>query len=120
MKAKLVKIILVTAVIAFFSAGVSMAQDWRGDRRNNPKAKGYSYYQQDRKHKFQNNRQFKNHHRYKHFSKYQRYTYCRPVVQKYRHHHYRHYRNYRSHAGVAFNLSVFDPNVAFSVGVKGR
>ena len=39
MKAKLVKIILVTAAIAFFSAGVSMAQDWRGDRQNNVKAK---------------------------------------------------------------------------------
>ena len=60
MKAKLVKIILVTAVIAFFSAGVSMAQDWKGDRRNGPKAKAYSHYKQDNKnhHKFQHNRHF--------------------------------------------------------------
>jgi Ni/Co efflux regulator RcnB len=121
MKAKLVKIILVTAVIAFFSASVSMAQDWRGDRRNSPKAKGYSYYQQDKNHKFQHNRQLNNHNRHNHFSKNQRCPYYRPVViQKYHHYHYPHYRNYRSHAGIAFNLSVFDPNVAFSVGVKGR
>jgi Ni/Co efflux regulator RcnB len=121
MKAKLVKIILITAVIAFFSAGVTMAQDRRGGRQNNVKAKAYSHYKQDKNHKFEHNRQFKNRHQHKDFSKNQRCPYYRPVViQKYRLNHYRHYRNYRSHTGVAFSLSVFDPNVAFSVGVKGR
>ena len=121
MKAKAIKIIMIAAVFAFFNAGVSMAQDWRGNRQNSLKARGYSHYQQDKNHKFQHNRQFKNHHRHKNFSKNQRCHYYRLVViQKYHHDHYPHYRNYRSHGGVAFNLSVFDPNVAFSVGVTGR
>jgi len=120
MKLKLAKIIVIAAVLAFFSAGVSIAQDWRGDRQSNPKARGYSHYQLNKNHKFQHNRQFKNRHQHKDFSKNQRCLYCRPVVQKYRHNHYHHYRNYRCHTGVAFNLSVFDPNVAFSVGVTGR
>ena len=125
MKAKLVKILMLSVVFAFFSAGVSMAQDWKGDRRNGPKAKAYSHYKQDNKnhHKFQHNRHFQNHHRHKHFSKNHRYPNCRPVViHKYHHHHhhYRPYRNYRSHAGIGFSLSVLDPNVAFSIGVLGR
>ena len=125
MKAKLVKILMLSVVFAFFSAGVSMAQDWKGDRRNCPKAKAYSHYKQDNKnhHKFQHNRHFQNHHRHKHFSKNHRYPNCRPVViHKYHHHHhhYRPYRHYRSHAGIGFSLSVLDPNVAVSIGVMGR
>ena len=123
MKAKLVKILMLSVVFAFFSAGVSMAQGWKGDRRNGPKAKAYSHFKQDNKnhHKFQHNRHFQNHHRHKHFSKNHRYPNCRPVViHKYHHHHYRPCRHYRPHAGVAFNLSVVDPNMAFSIGVKGR
>ena len=120
MKSKAIKIIMIAAVFAFFSAGVSMAQNWKGDRQNSPKARGYGHYQQDKNHKFQHNRQFKNHHRHRHFSKNQRCPYRRPFVQKYRHNHYRHYRNYRSHASIAWSLSFFDPNAAFSVGVMGR
>ena len=117
---KIAKIILIAAVFAFFSAGFSMAQDWKGGHQNSLEARGYSHYQQGKSHKFQHNRQFKNYHRHKRFSKYYRYKRCRLVVQKHRHHHYRHYRNYRSHTGAALNLSVFDPNVAFSVGVTGH
>ena len=124
MKAKLVKIILVTAVIAFFSAGVSMAQDRRGGRQNTQKAKAYSHYKQDKNHhKFDHNRHFQNQHRHKNFSKHDRCYHRRPVViHKYHnhHYHYRPYRSYRSHSGIGFTMSVLDPNMAFSIGVKGR
>lgn len=123
MKTKLVMIIVIAAVVAFFNSGVSMAQDWKGGRHNSPKAKGYSHYKQDRNHKFEHNRHFQNQNRHKHFSKHSRCYPRRPVViHKYHNHrhHYRPYRNYRSHAGIGFSLSVLDPNAAFSIGVMGR
>jgi hypothetical protein len=67
MQAKLVKIILVTAVIAFFSAGISMAQDRRGGRQNIVKAKAYSHYKQDKNHKFEHNKNFKKYYSHKHY-----------------------------------------------------
>jgi len=122
MKAKLVKIILITAVIALFSAGVSMAQDWKGDRHNGPKAKSYSHDKQDNKnhHKIQHNRHFQNQYRYRQFLKADRGYHRRPVVIHKYHQLNHHYRPYRSHTGIGFALSVLDPNVAFSIGVMGR
>jgi hypothetical protein len=126
MKAKLVKILVISAVLAFFSAGVSLAHDWKGGRHNSPKAKAYSHYKQDNKnhHKFDRNRHFQNQYRHKHLSKHDRCHPRRPVViHKHHHHHHHHYRPYwncRSHAGIGFSLSVLDPNVAFLIGVMGR
>ncbi|MFZ1201035.1 MAG: hypothetical protein WAO07_12780, partial [Desulfobacterales bacterium] len=80
MKTKLVKIILVTAVIAFFSAGVSMAQERKGGRQNNVKAKTYSHYKQDKNDKFEHNRHFQNQYRHKQFLKDDRGYHRRPVV----------------------------------------
>jgi hypothetical protein len=125
MKAKLIKILVISAVIAFFSSGVSMARDWKGGRQNTPKSNAYGHYKQDNKnhHKFDQNRHFQNHHRHKHFSKHDRCHPRRPVViHKYHNHrhHYRPYWNYRSYAGIGFSLSVLDPNVALSIGVIGR
>jgi hypothetical protein len=124
MKTKLVKIILITAVIAFFSAGVSMAQDWKGDRHNGPKDKSFSHYKQDNKnhHKFEHKRHFQNQYRHKKFSKERGYHRRPVVIHKYHQpkHHYRPYRHYRSHTGIGFTLSVLDPNVAFSIALNGR
>jgi len=123
MKAKFVKIILVTAVIAFFSAGISMAQDWKGNRHSVSKAKAYSHYKKENKkhQKFHYDRHFQNHLRNKYFSKHDKCYPRRPVViYKYRHYHHPRYRHYRSDTGLGFTLSVLDPNVAFSVGVTGR
>jgi len=119
MKAKLVKIIMVTAAIAFFSAGVSMAQDWKG-RHNSPKAKGYSHYKQDKNHKFQHNKNFKKYYGHKHYSKHYSCPQCRPVVVHNFHPHYSTYRNYRPPTVISWNLSAVSPNVAFSIGVVGR
>ena len=121
MKAKLIKILVVSAVFAFFSAGVSMAQDWKGDRQNGNKAKVYSHYKQDKKQKFMPTSVSKTYYGHQHFSKQHRCPYCRMVVvYQHRHDPYQPYRHYRSHTGIGFTLSVLDPNVAFSVGVKGR
>jgi len=120
MKAKHVKIILITAVIAFFSVGVSMAQDRRGGRQNTLKAKAYSHYKQDKNHKFEHNKNFKKYVGHTHYSKHYSCPQCRPVVVHNHHHHYSTYRNYRPHNGIFWNLSVVDPNVAFSFGVMGR
>ncbi|MFZ0725446.1 MAG: hypothetical protein WAM61_06620 [Desulfobacterales bacterium] len=117
MKTKLVKIILVTAVIAFFSAGVSMAQERKGGRQNNVKAKTYSHYKQDKNDKFEHNRHFQNQYRHKQFLKDDRGYHRRPVVI---HKYHQPNHPYRSHAGIGFSLSVLDPNVAFSIGVMGR
>ena len=120
MKAKLVKIILVTAVIAFCSAGVSMAQDRRGGRQNNVKAKAYTHYKQDKNHKFEHNKNFKKYVGHAHYSKHYSCLQCRPVVVNNYHPHYSTYRNYRPPTGIFWNLSVVDPNVAFSIVVLGR
>jgi hypothetical protein len=120
MKAKHVKIILITAVIAFFSAGVSMAQDRRGGRQNNVKAKAYTHYKQDKNHELDHSKSFKKYEGHKHYSKHYSCPQCRPVVLHNYHRHYSTYRNYRPHSGIFWNLSVVDPNVAFSIGVKGR
>jgi hypothetical protein len=86
MKAKLVKIILVTAVIAFFSAGVSMAQDRRGGRQNTQKAKAYGHYKQDKNHKYEHHRHFKEYHGHKRYSRLHQCPRCRPVMlHKYHH-----------------------------------
>ena len=120
MKVKLVKIILVAAVIAFFSAGVSMAQDRRDGRQNNVKAKAYSHYKQDKNHKFERNTNFKKYDGHKHYSKQYSCPQCRPVVVHNYHPHYSTYRNYRPPTGIIWSLSVADPNVAFVIGVMGR
>ena len=120
MKAKLVKIILITAVVAFFSSGVSMAQDRVGGRQNNVKAKAYTHYKQDKNHKFEHNKSFKKYVGHTHYSKHYSCPQCRPVVVHNLHPHYSTYRNYRSQTGIFWNLSVVDPNVAFSIGVLGR
>ena len=120
MKAKLVKIILVTAVIAFFSAGVSMAQERRGGRQNNVKAKAYSHYKQDKNHKFEHNKNFKKYDGHKHYSKQYSCPKCRPVVVHNYHPHYSTYSNYRPPTVIFWNLSAVNPNVAFSIGVVGR
>ncbi len=119
MKAKLVKIILVTAVIAFFSAGVSMAQDRRSGRQNNVKAKAYSHYKQDTNHKIEHNKNFKKYDGHKHYSKRYSCPQCRPVVLR-NHHQYGTFRIYRPTTAIIWTLSVVDPSMAFSIGVRGR
>jgi hypothetical protein len=119
MKTKVVKIMVIAAVFAFFSAGVSMAQDRMGGRQNTQKAKAYGHYKQDKNHKFEHNRHFKMYHGHKRYSKYHQCPRCRPVGL-HRDHHHAAYKKYRSYTGVVWHLSVLDPNMAFSSGVKGR
>jgi len=120
MKTKAIKIIMIAAVIAFFSAGVSMAQDRRGGRQDTQKAKAYGHFKQDKNHKYEHIRHFKKYHGHKRYSKHHPCHHCRPVVlQKYHHHGvYKKYRSYNG--GVVWQLSVLDPNMVFSIGVKGR
>jgi hypothetical protein len=120
MNAKLVTIILITAVIAFFSAGVSMAQDRRGGRQNTAKAKAYGHYKQDKNHEFEHNMNFEKYLPHTHYSKHYNCPQCRPVVVHNHHTHYSTYRNYRPPSGIFWNLSAVNPNVVFSIGVVGR
>lgn len=120
MKSKAIKIIVIAAVFAFFSAGVSIAQDRRGGRQNNVKAKAYTHYKQAKNHKFEHSKNFKKFVGHTHYSKHYSCPQCRPVVVHNYHRHYSTYRNYRPHTGIFWNLSVVDPNVAFSFGVVGR
>ncbi|MGB5424997.1 MAG: hypothetical protein WBN03_22720 [Desulfobacterales bacterium] len=120
MKAKLVKIILITAVIAFFSAGVSMAQDRRGGHQNTQKNHQYSHYKPDKHYRYEHKKHFKKYGGHKHYSKNYSCFQCRPVVLHSHHPHYSTYRNYRPYTGIVWQLSVVDPNMAFSIGVKGR
>jgi len=116
MKSKAIKIIVIAAVFAFFSAGVSMAQDRMGGRQNTAKTKDYSHYKQDKNHNFENNKYVSKYHGHKHYNCPQ----CRPVVLRNYHYNYSPYKNYRSQTGAFWTLSVVEPNMAFSIGVKGR
>jgi len=119
MKSKAFKIIVLAAVFAFFSTGVSMAQDRMGGRQNTQKVKAYGHYKQDKNYKYEHNRQFKRYHGHKRYSKHHRCPRCRPVVL-HRYHHHGAYKKYRANTGVVWQLSVVDPNMAFSIGVKGH
>ena len=120
MKTKAIKIIVIAAVFAFFSTGVSMAQDRMGGRQNTAKTKAYGHYKQDKNHKFENNKHFNKYNGHKHYSKHYNCPQCRPVVLYNHHYYYRPYKNYRSHNGAFWTFSVVDPNMAFSIGVRGR
>jgi Ni/Co efflux regulator RcnB len=120
MKAKLIKILVISAVFAFFSAGVSMAQERRGGRQNTVKAKAYSHYKQDKNHKVEHDKNLKKYDGHKHYPTHYSCPQCRPVVLRHHHHQYSTYRNYRPTTGIIWILSVVDPNMAFSIGVKGR
>ena len=119
MNSKAIKFIVIAAVFAFFSAGVSMAQDRKGGRQNTQKAKAYGHYKQDKNHKYEHHRHFKRYHGHKHYSKYNQCPRFRPVVL-HNYHRYGAYKKYRSNTGVVWHLSVLDPNMAFSIGMKGR
>lgn len=120
MKVKLVKIIMIAVVFAFFSAGVSMAQDWEGGRQNTPKANAYGHYKLDKNHKFEHNKHLKKYHGHIQYSKHYNCPQRRPAVLHNPHRHYGYYKIYRPHTGVAWALSVVEPNMAFSIGVMGR
>ena len=120
MKTKAIKIIVIAAVFAFFSAGVSMAQERMDGRKDTQKNNQYSHYKQDKNHKFENNKYVKKYHGQKHYSKHYNFSQCRPVVLHNHHYNYSPYKNYRSQTGIFWTLSVVDPNMAFSIGVKGR
>lgn len=113
MRTKLVKIIVISIVFAFFSAGVSMAQDRRVGHQNSSKGHAYGHYKQDKHHKVVQKR----HYGHRNAVKHHRYYQPRPVVVH--HHHYSTYEPYPYYAGQ-FVGSFMDPNVAFSIAVGGH
>ena len=119
MRTKLVKIVVILMAFAFYSAGVSMAQDRMGGWQNAQKTKAYGHYKQDKKNKYGHHRHFKKHYGHKRYSRLHQCPRCRPVVL-HRYHHHGAYKKYRANTGVVWQLSVLEPNMAFSIGVKGR
>jgi hypothetical protein len=61
----------------------------------------------------------KKYHGHKRYSKHRQCHRCRPVVPQRYHHHGAH-KKYRSNTGVVWQLSVVDPHMAFSTGLKER
>ena len=114
MRTKLVKIVVILMAFAFYSAGVSMAKDWKGGHQTSTKGHAYGHYKRDKHHKFDHKR----HYGQRHIVKHHHYYRPRPVVVH--HHHYSTYAPYPYYAGQFVAFSVMNPNVAFSIAVGGH
>ncbi len=106
MKARIRKIMMLATVLIFASAGVSLAHDVKAGYHR-PPGNAYGHYQ-GKGHSTPPRGHYQRNPHYR-----ERYVY--KEVHEY-HHNDR--DPYPPRSGVSFRISVFDPNFAFSVGVK--
>lgn len=131
MKTKLMKILILTFVFAFLSASASMAGERQGNRKRMMSNKAQAHHKVDRHQNYGHGGHFRKnaparhygkHYGPKHYYKHhKRSHYHRRPVRHQQHHHYYHgARGYPAYNSFSFGLAVFDPNMAFSIGVNGR
>jgi hypothetical protein len=108
MKTQIKKIVTIVIVLVFVGAGESFAQNWK-DARQKPAANAYGFYAKDAG-------------RHPDFSK-KRYEppprYREKYVVKEVHAVHHDYDHKPSNSGVLLGISIFDPNMAFAIVLKG-
>lgn len=114
MRTKSVLILVAAVVFIFSGAGISMAKDWKGGQQNYGKGHAYGHHKQDKQHKFDPKRLYA----HRPVVKRPHYHHPKPVVVH--HHHYNSYVPYSYYVGQFIGFSFIDPNVAFSIAVRGH
>ena len=104
MKTQFKKIFVTAIALLFVGFSISFAQDWK-DVKHKPPGNAYGYYKKDvGNHPGLNNKRHEPKGGY-------REKYVHREVHEYDHH----YDQHPSYIGTFFSLSIFDPNVAFSI-----
>ena len=130
MKTKLLKLLVILSAMTFFGAGAAMAKDRYGDRKHRLPDKTEVHKKVDRHHNYGNGRHYKKHatlghygHHYSHRHYKKHYApkhYHKHHKRCHPHHHYHGAGRYSAYNSFSVGFAVFDPNVAFSIGVNGR
>ena len=130
MKTNLLKLLVILAAMTFFGAGAAMAKDRYGDRKHRLPDKAEVRNKVDRHHTYGNGRHYKNHASFRHYGHHygprhykKRYApkhYLKHHKRCHLHHRYHGAGGYPANNSFSIGLAVYDPNVAFSIGVNGR
>ena len=140
MKTKSLKLFIILVTLIFLGTGTALAGDRHGDRNQKRMNKNDVHHRIDRHHSHRQGNHYKKHvpprhhgrhygpryygrhdgpkHYYKHHKRFRHYR--RPTVHKHHHHYYRGSYGYPAYNSFSFGVAVFDPNMAFSIGVSGH